>query len=75
MLGLLDFLSGIADGIVAVFDFIISFFKDFMQFLQLLATMPAKLALWLSWIPGEIFALLAVLFGIVILYKILGREG
>lgn len=75
MLNIIDFLKGFADGVVAVFDFIIAFFKDFMQFLKLLATMPEKIAKWLSWIPPEIFALLGILFGIVILYKILGREG
>lgn len=72
---LISFFSSIGDAIVTVFDFIIAFFRDFMQFLQLLVKMPEILANVLSWIPGELFVSLAILFGVVILYKVLGREG
>lgn len=70
-----SFLSGIGDAIVKAWQFVLAFFRDFMQFLELLTKMPEILANVLSWIPGEIWISLSMLFGIVILYKILGREG
>lgn len=75
MYAITSFLSGIGDAIVKAWQFVLAFFRDFMQFLELLTKMPVILANVLSWIPGEIWILLYLLFNIVILYKILGREG
>ena len=75
MQAITDFLSGIGDSIVNAWQFVLAFFRDFMQFLELLTKMPEILANVLSWIPGEIWISLYLLFNIVILYKILGREG
>ena len=75
MKAIVEFLSGIGDAIVKVWEFALALFRDFMQFLELLTKMPEILAKVLSWIPGEIWISLSLLFGIVILYKIIGREG
>ena len=39
-----NFLSGIGDAIVKAWEFVLAFFRDFMQFLELLTKMPVILA-------------------------------
>lgn len=75
MIAILEFFSGIGDAIVAVFDFIVGFFRDFMQFLQLLVNLPEILANLINWIPSVYVPGFLLIFSVVILYKILGREG
>lgn len=73
--GLINFFRGIGEAIVSGFDFIISFFSDLIYVIQLTGKVLAQIPSFFSWMPGEIVALLVVLFGIVVIYKILGREG
>lgn len=75
MQAIVDFLSGIGDAIISVFDFIIAFFKDFISFLRLLAGVPEIIENFLFWFPVDLLPFVLLLFGVIILYKILGREG
>lgn len=75
MQGVLSFLQGFADAILSVFDFFFALFEDTITFFKLIAKMPVYVAKALSWIPAEFYVGIGVLFTIVILYKILGREG
>lgn len=75
MQAIVDFLSGIGNAIVSIFDFVIALFRDFITFLKLLTLVPSYLESFLSWIPSEFTVLLLLLFSVVILYKILGRDG
>lgn len=71
----ISFFKGIGDAIVAVFDFVISFFQDLIYIIQLLGKFLAQLPGYFAWLPSDILALLLTLFAIVVIYKILGREG
>lgn len=73
--GIINFLSGIGDAIVAVIDFVISFFKDLIYMIQLLGKFLAQIPYYFSWLPGELLAIVVLIFGVVVVYKILGREG
>lgn len=70
-----SFFSGIGNAIVSVFDFVISFFSDLIYVIQLLGKVVLSIPSYFSWMPGSISALLVTLFAIVVIYKILGREG
>lgn len=75
MEGILSFLRGIGDSIVAVIDFVISFFADIVYLIQLLGKALASLPGYIDWLPPEMVTLLIVLLSVVVIYKILGREG
>lgn len=75
MNALLDFLKSFGDAIVAVFDFVIGFFQDLIYIIELTGTTLAKVPNYFSWLPSEVVSLIVVLISIVVIYKILGREG
>lgn len=70
-----SFFKGIGNAITTVIDFVISFFSDFIGFLKLLALLPDYILNTLRWLPSEILAMVMVIVSVVILYKVLGREG
>ena len=71
----ISFFKGIGDFLVSVIDFVISFFQDLIYIIKLLGKFLAQLPSYFSWLPADILALLLTLFAIVVIYKILGREG
>lgn len=73
--GIISLLRGIGDAIVSIFDFIVSFFQDIVYMIQLTGKVVLSIPDYFSWLPGELVTLLVILFGIVVIYKILGREG
>lgn len=73
--GIIGFLRGIGNAIVAVFDFIIGFFQDLIYIIQLTGKFLLQIPSYFSWLPSELLSMLVVLFGIVVIYKIMGREG
>lgn len=72
---IINFLKGIGAGIVAAFDFIISFFQDVIYIIQLTGRFLAQIPSYFAWLPPQLLGLLVVLFSIVVIYKIMGREG
>lgn len=72
---IVSFFTGIGNAIVSAFDFVISFFSDLVYVIQLLGKVVLSIPSYFSWLPGSISALLVTLFAIVVIYKILGREG
>lgn len=75
MQAIADFLSGIGDAILAVVDFVIGFFSDLIFMIQMLGNIMVSIPGYFSWLPGEIVSSLVLIFTLVVLYKILGREG
>lgn len=72
---LIEFFKGLGDAIVSVFDFVISFFGDIAYLVKLTGEFVLKIPQYLSFIPAEVLAIITVIFSIVVLYKVLGREG
>lgn len=72
---LTDFLLGIGEGLLAVVTFVIDFFKDIAYLVKLTGEFVLKVPTYLSWLPAEVLALIISIFTIVVLYKVLGREG
>lgn len=75
MQAVVDFLSGIGDAFLAVIDFVIGFFSDLIFMIQMLGSIMVSIPGYFSWLPGEIVSPLLLIFTLVVLYKILGREG
>ena len=72
---LLDFCKSFGDAVIAVFDFVIGFFQDLLYIIELTGSTLAKVPDYFSWLPSEVVSLIIVLISIVVIYKILGREG
>lgn len=75
MQSILDFLSSIGDLIVSGFDFVISFFGDLIYIIQLTGKILTYIPGYFSWLPAEAVSVLTVIFSLVVIYKITGREG
>lgn len=72
---LLQFFKGIGNAITSVIDFVIGFFQDLVYLIQLTGRFLAQIPNYFSWLPSVVVTMLIVLFSIVVVYKILGREG
>lgn len=75
MTAIIDFLKGIADGVNAAIAFLSSMVADIAYVVQLTAKFVAEVPQYLSFIPGPIVAMIVSMFAVVVIYKILGREG
>lgn len=75
MQGLIDFFVTLGDVIVSLIEFIISFISDLIFVIGLLGSLILKIPMLFSWFPSAFVSLLITIFGIVVIYKILGREG
>lgn len=75
MQAILDFLEGFVETITSVVDFVIGFFDDIVYLIAITGQVLLQIPAYFSFLPSEIVSLLVVLFSLVVLYKILGREG
>ena len=70
-----DFFLGLANVISSLIDFIISLVEDIVYVVKLCGSFVAKIPAYFSWLPASVLALIITIFSIVVIYKILGREG
>ena len=78
----MDWLKTLADGFQQVLDFfsnvtefIIDFIGDIVYIIKITGEMVVKIPAYFSWLPSEALALVVSIFGVVVIYKVLGREG
>lgn len=72
---IVKFFAAIGDFIVSIFDFIVSFFSDLVYMIRLIGIFVAQIPTYFSFLPDGMVTLVVLIFGVVFLYKILGREG
>lgn len=77
-----NFLNGISRGvqtltrfIVAVYDFITGLIEDLVYVVKLTAEFVKNIPVYFSWLPGSVIAIIVAIFAVVVIYKVLGREG
>lgn len=70
-----DILVAIGDFFTTVIDFVIAFFKDLVYMVKLVGETITQLPEYLDWLPAGLVGGLLAIFAVVIIYKILGREG
>lgn len=75
MQAITNILSNIVDWIVMLFDFIFGFFEDIVYIIKITGVFLLKIPDYFAWLPSQCVSLVVVIFSIVVVYKILGREG
>lgn len=75
MTAIINFIQGIAAGVQAAIDFLLSMIQDVAYVVQLTAEFVAQIPTYLSFLPAPVVALIVSIFAVVVIYKILGREG
>lgn len=75
MQSIIDFFGTVGSIISTVIDFVIGLFQDLILMLTLLTKFFAQLPSYLGWLPSTVVSSIVLIFSIVIIYKILGREG
>lgn len=75
MQALLNFFETIGDIIVSLVEFVISFFSDVVWIIETLVWAVGQFPVFLGWIPGPIQAVILITLSVVVIYKIMGREG
>lgn len=68
-------LQMIGDFFIAVFDFVVGFVEDIIYVVKITAEAVASIPNYLTFLPGSVGALIITIMAIVVIYKILGREG
>ena len=72
---IINFFGLLGDMIVGLIDFVIGLFQDLVYMVQLMGKFLANLPFYFSWLPEPLISTLIIIFGVVVVYKILGREG
>lgn len=72
---ILDMLEGFVDLVSSLGEFVLDWIKDLLYIIELLSTIILNLPSIFGWMPVPVFATVSSIFGVVVLYKILGREG
>lgn len=73
--GIIEFFQNIADGVVAAVQYLGDLLSDIAYMITLVGSFVAKIPNYFSWLPSTVVALIVMAFTIVVVYKILGREG
>lgn len=68
-------LKSIFNLISSIVSFIIGFFQDLVYMISLLGKFILSLPSYLSWLPPTFITAVTLIFTIVVIYKVLGREG
>lgn len=73
---LVDILNSIGEGLKTAIDFLGGFIEDLVKMAEMLAEGMATVPVWLGYFfPEELVFILVTVFAIVVIYKLLGREG
>lgn len=72
---IIDFFTSVGSIISTVINFVIKLFSDLIMMLQLLAKFIVNIPSYFGWLSSSVVAVIVTIFTIVVIYKILGREG
>lgn len=72
---IINFFKTLIDILVAVIRFVVQLVADLGNVVQLLTQTVANLPMVLGFFPASCIGLLLAIFSVVIIYKVLGREG
>lgn len=75
MQAIIDFFNTVGSVISTVINFVVKMFSDLVMMLQLLAKFITNIPSYFGWLPSAVVAVIVTIFSIVVIYKILGREG
>lgn len=75
MQAIIDFFTGLFDIIVSLVEFVISFIGDIVYVIELTAVFVGNIPNYFGWLPSAFVSIIISIFSVVVIYKILGREG
>ena len=75
MNAIITFFEGIADAIAGAIDFLIGFIEDIVYIVKITGEFVLEIPNYLSWLPAPVLTTVVVVFGVVVIYKVMGREG
>ena len=75
MQAIINFFVTLGDVIVSIVEFVVKFFKDLIYVIGLLGNLLVSLPAMIGWLPSACISLVVTTFSIVVIYKIMGREG
>lgn len=70
-----NFIEGIANSFTAIIDFLKDFISDSVYIIEVCGKAVLFIPKLFGWLPGSVLAIVVAIFSIVIIYKVLGREG
>lgn len=70
-----NLLRNIADFFTSIWEVIINVISDIVAMVKLLAQAISTVPGFFRWMPAGVITLLGVILSVVVIYKLLGREG
>lgn len=70
-----NFFLGLTNVITSLIDFVVGFVEDIVFVVKLCASFVAKIPSLFSWLPSGVLAMIILTFSVVVIYKVMGREG
>lgn len=67
-------LTSIAEFFSTVFNFVLSFFRELVYIVELVGSTILHLPSYFTWLPSTIATMLIAALGVVVVYKIAGRD-
>lgn len=68
-------IKGLVQAVEILIDFVVDLFQDLIYMIELLGEFIVNIPSYLSWLPAPVIAIIVTIFSIVVIYKIIGREG
>lgn len=75
MSAIIKFFTGIGDLLTGAINFLIGIIADIVYIVQLTGKAITAIPSFFAWLPTPVVTMLVTIFGVVVVYKILGREG
>lgn len=70
-----DFFLTFGEVFMSITNFLIGLIEDIVYIVKLVGTLVLNIPYYFSWLPESILVLVVGIFAIVVIYKVLGREG
>lgn len=75
MQAITDILKSLANWVTMLVDFVFGFIGDVIYIIKITGIFLLKIPEYFAWLPSECVSIIVIIFSIVVVYKILGREG
>lgn len=72
---ILDFFAQLGQYVIFLVDFVISTISDLVYMTKLLGEVIVFLPEYFGWLPSVVVTFIMLIISIVVIYKIIGREG
>lgn len=72
---ILDFFTALGEIIDACVSFLFTIIEDILMVITLTAEFVISIPEILGWLPASVLTIIIGIFSVVVIYKILGREG